>query len=145
MWPDNRITKLFNITHPIILAPMAGPGGAELASGAAQGGGLASLPCAMLSIERIRKDVSIIRSHGTAPLNLNFFCHTPQPADPIRDANWKSRLAEYYVELGLDPEKPVDAVNRAPFNQATCALVEELGPEVVSFHLVCRRKACFSG
>ena len=88
----------------------------------------------MLSVERIRKDVSIIRSHGTPPINLNFFCHTPQPADPIRDAIWKSRLAEYYVELGLDPEKPVDMVNRSPFGEETCALIEELGPEVVSFH-----------
>lgn len=134
MWPDDRITKLFNIKHPIILAPMAGPGGAELASGVAKGGGLASLPCAMLSVERIRKDVSIIRSHGATPINLNFFCHTPQPADSGRDAQWKSRLAEYYVELGLDPEKPVDAVNRAPFSEKTCSLVEELGPEIVSFH-----------
>lgn len=134
MWPDNRITSLFNIKHPIILAPMAGPGGAELASGVAQGGGMASLPCAMLSAARIRKDVSIIRGNRATPINLNFFCHKPEPADPARDAQWKSRLAEYYVELGLDPEKPVDAVNRAPFSEETCSLVEELGPEVVSFH-----------
>lgn len=134
MWPDNRITSLFNIKHPIILAPMAGPGGAELATAVAKGGGLASLPCAMLSVERIRKDVSIIRHSGPTPVNLNFFCHTPEPADPDRDAQWKTRLAEYYVEFGLDPEKPVAAVNRAPFSEETCSLVEELGPEVVSFH-----------
>ena len=29
MWPDNRITSMFNIKHPIILAPMAGPGGGQ--------------------------------------------------------------------------------------------------------------------
>ncbi len=134
MWPDNKITSLFNIKHPILLAPMAGPGGAELASGVAQGGGLASLPCAMLSAERIRKDVSIIRGNRATPINLNFFCHTPEPADPNRDAQWKSRLAEYYVEFGLDPDKPVAAINRAPFDAEMCSLVEELRPEVVSFH-----------
>ena len=37
-------------------------------------------------------------------------------------------------ELGLDPAAPVAAANRAPFDAAMCALVEELKPEVVSFH-----------
>jgi nitronate monooxygenase len=36
--------------------------------------------------------------------------------------------------LGLDPAKPINAANRAPFDAAMCALVEELKPEVVSFH-----------
>ncbi len=134
MWPDKRICQMFNIEHPIILAPMAGPGGAELATGVAQGGGLASLPCAMLSIARIRKDVSIIRHHSNKAINLNFFTHAPQPHDNAGEAKWKTRLTPYYEELGLDPDKPVDAVNRAPFDEQTCSLVEELGPEVVSFH-----------
>lgn len=134
MWPDQRICQLLNIKHPIVLAPMAGPGGAELAVGVAAGGGLASLPCAMLSLERIRKDVAIIRSHGTAPINLNFFTHTPPDENASRAAAWKGHLGDYYAELSIDPDKPVAAVNRLPFNDDTCSLVEELGPEVVSFH-----------
>ncbi len=134
MWPDNRICELFNIKHPIILAPMAGPGGAELAEAVAAGGGLASLPCAMLSVARIRKDVGIIRQHGPVPVNLNFFTHNPPNEDETAQQGWKARLEGYYRELGLDPDKPVEAVARAPFDEETCALVEELGPEVVSFH-----------
>ena len=53
---------------------------------------------------------------------------------PQREAGWKARLAPYYKELGLDPAAPVNAANRAPFDAAMCALVEELKPEVVSFH-----------
>ena len=53
---------------------------------------------------------------------------------PQREAGWKKRLAPYYQELGLDPAAPVNAANRAPFDAAMCALVEELKPEVVSFH-----------
>ncbi len=37
-------------------------------------------------------------------------------------------------ELGLDPAAPVNAANRAPFDAAMCDLVEELKPEIVSFH-----------
>jgi nitronate monooxygenase len=36
--------------------------------------------------------------------------------------------------LGLDPLAPFNAANRAPFDAAMCCLIEELKPEVVSFH-----------
>jgi nitronate monooxygenase len=134
MWPDHRVLNLFNIEHPILLAPMAGVADADLAIAVAQGGGLASLPCAMLSVEKAREQVNIIRQRVSAPLNMNFFCHTAVEADATREAGWKRRLASYYVELGLDPAAPVTAANRAPFDAAMCALVEELKPEVVSFH-----------
>jgi nitronate monooxygenase len=55
-------------------------------------------------------------------------------ADPAREANWRKRLSSYYAELGLDPNADINAANRAPFDEAMCALVEELKPEVVSFH-----------
>jgi nitronate monooxygenase len=47
---------------------------------------------------------------------------------------WRARLAPYYVEHGLDPEAPIPASNRAPFDNDFCALVEDFRPEVVSFH-----------
>ena len=53
---------------------------------------------------------------------------------PGREAAWKQRLAVYYRELGLDPAAPFNAANRAPFDAAMCELIEELKPEVVSFH-----------
>lgn len=134
MWPDHRLLNLFKIENPIVLAPMAGVMDADLAIAVAQGGGLASLPCAMLSVEKAREQVNIIRQRVAAPVNMNFFCHTAVDADPIREAGWKRRLASYYGELGLDPAAPVAAANRAPFDAAMCALVEELKPEVVSFH-----------
>ena len=134
MWPDRRIIELFKIEFPIVLAPMAGVMDAELVVAAAQGGALGSLPCAMLSAEKAREQVNIIRQRVSAPINLNFFCHAPVEADPAREAGWKQRLEAYYRELGLDPAAPVNAANRAPFDAAFCEVVEDLKPEVVSFH-----------
>ena len=134
MWPDRRIIDLFKTEFPIVLAPMAGIMDAELVIAAAQGGALGSLPCAMISAEKAREQVNIIRQRVTAPVNMNFFCHTPVAADPAREAGWKARLGSYYKELGIDPAAPVSAANRAPFDEAMCAVVEELKPEVVSFH-----------
>ena len=134
MWPDRRLIDLFKTEFPIVLAPMAGVMDAELVIAAAQGGALGSLPCAMLSAEKAREQVNIIRQRVSAPVNMNFFCHKAVDADPRREAGWKARLGAYYNELGLDPSAPINAANRAPFDAAFCAVVEELKPEVVSFH-----------
>jgi nitronate monooxygenase len=88
----------------------------------------------MISAEKAREQVNIIRQRVSAPINMNFFCHQPVDADPAREAGWKKRLEAYYQELGLDPAAPSTAANRAPFDAAMCELVEELKPEVVSFH-----------
>jgi nitronate monooxygenase len=134
MWPDRRLIDLFKTEFPIVQAPMAGVMDADLVIAAAQGGALGSLPSAMLSVEKAREQVNIIRQRVSAPVNMNFFCHTPVDADSLREAGWKRRLASYYSEFGLDPAAPVNAANRAPFDAAMCELIEELQPEVVSFH-----------
>jgi nitronate monooxygenase len=134
MWPDRRILDLFKTEFPIVQAPMAGVQDADIMIGAATGGALPSLPCAMMSVDKAREQFNIIRQRVSAPLNMNFFCHQPVDADPGREARWRQRLAPYYKELGLDPAAPVNAANRAPFDGAMCDLVEELKPEIVSFH-----------
>jgi nitronate monooxygenase len=134
MWPDRRLLDLFKTEFPIVLAPMAGVMDADLVIAAAQGGALGSLPCAMLPVEKAREQVNIIRQRVLAPVNMNFFCHQAGDADPRREAGWKQRLAPYYSELGIDPAAPINAASRAPFDAAMCELVEELRPEVVSFH-----------
>jgi nitronate monooxygenase len=134
MWPDRRLLDLFNIEFPIVQAPMAAVQDADIMIGAASGGALPSLPCAMISPEKVREQVGIVRQAVSAPINLNFFCHRAVAADQQREAGWKLRLGDYYKEFGVDPEAPIAFANRAPFDEAMCALIEELKPEVVSFH-----------
>jgi nitronate monooxygenase len=119
---------------PIIQAPMAGANGSALAMAVSEAGGLGSLPCAMLDVVKTRAEIGVIRQRTSKPFNVNFFCHTPPAPDPARDAAWVARLRPYYVELGLDPDAPVAAPSRAPFDAAMCAIVEETRPAVVSFH-----------
>lgn len=134
MWPNRRLLDLFKIEVPIVQAPMAAAMDAELVIAAGEAGALGSLPCATISVEKAREQIHIIRQRVTAPLNLNFFCHKAVEADPAREAGWRKRLAAYYKELGLDPDATVQGANRAPFDAAMCALVEEMKPEIVSFH-----------
>lgn len=133
-WTDSRLSALLGIPHPLLLAPMAGAADDALAIAVARVGGLGSLPCAMLDAATTRAQVERFRAAVSAPLNLNFFCHTPPTPDAEREARWRSDLAPYYVELGLDPDARADGAQRRPFDDDSCTLVEALRPEVVSFH-----------
>jgi nitronate monooxygenase len=134
MWPNTRLIELLNIEMPIVLAPMAGAMDWELAAAVSAAGGLGSLPSAMLTPDQLRDQVARFRGRTVKPVNLNFFCHTPPVPSNAREAQWRERLAPYYRELGIDPAAPVPGSNRAPFDAALCEAVEEIKPEVVSFH-----------
>jgi len=133
-WPDRRVLDLFGIDLPIVQAPMAGATTPQMVIAVSEAGGLGSLPCAQLSLEQARAGLDLIRGGTSRPINLNFFCHTPPVTDPARALAWRARLAPYYAEFGLDPETPVPAVGRAPFDDDFCGLVESFRPKVVSFH-----------
>lgn len=134
MSATSRFIARAGVELPLLLAPMAGPGTPELCIAVSEAGGLGSLPCAMLSAEAIERDLGVIRQRTSRPINLNFFCHRRPEPDVDRDARWKARLALYYDELGLDPDAPINAADRRPFDDAACTLVERFRPEVVSFH-----------
>ncbi|GHS84271.1 2-nitropropane dioxygenase [Pseudomonas sp. PAGU 2196] len=134
-WPDRRILDLLGIEVPILQAPMAGATGSAMAIAVGAAGGLGALPCAMLSSDQVRDEIEAFRAGCPAqPLNLNFFCHQPPPPDANRDARWKQALTPYYNEVGADFDAPTPVSNRAPFDEQSCQLVEQLRPEVVSFH-----------
>ena len=134
MWADRRVLDLFGIEHPILLSPMANAGTVELAIAVGEGGGLGALPCGMIGPEQIRKSIDIIRQRISRPINLNFFCHPEPSYDAAKDARWRHRLARFYEELGVDPKANTAPAPVPPFDEDTCALVEDYRPEVVSFH-----------
>jgi nitronate monooxygenase len=135
MWTDRRLIDLFGIEHPIVLAPMAGAMDAALAAAVAQGGGLGSLPAALLNAAQLRAEAETFRAQAPGkPLSLNFFSHVPPVPNNAREHAWRERLKPYYEEFGIDPAAPVPSSNRAPFDEAFCAVVEEVRPEAVSFH-----------
>ncbi|WP_339532973.1 nitronate monooxygenase [Pseudomonas mucidolens] len=133
-WPDTRILDLLGIELPIIQAPMAGATGTAMVIAASRAGALGSMPAAALSIEQLREALSTLCAAGTRPLNVNFFCHQPPPADAERERQWKNLLEPYYRELGADFDAPTPVSNRAPFDSVACEVVEAFRPEVVSFH-----------
>jgi len=134
MWPDRRLIDLLEIEHPLVLAPMAGVGTAGLAAAVCKAGGLGSIGCGAMEPALAAETIKALRGLTGRPINVNFFCHVPAKADSARELAWHDRLSSYYRELGIDRESPPPRTDLAPFGDELCAIVEDLRPEVVSFH-----------
>ena len=126
--------SFFGTESPVIQAPMAGMQGAALALAVCKAGGLGSLPCAMLTVETMRKELAMLRAGTERPYNVNFFTHTPPAPDERREAAWRAALTPYYREYGIDPQSIPAGPGRAPFTAEAAAALEEFKPAVVSFH-----------
>lgn len=148
-WPNRRLLDLLGLGISIIQAPMAGADSVALARSVSSTGALGSLACALLTPARVRESIHALRQGMDRPFNLNFFCHTMGQPDQAEIEDWKNFLKPHYDRLGLDIESVAEGVLRWPFDEEMCAVVEEVKPEVVSFHfglpnpdLMARIKAC---
>ena len=133
-WPDSRLLDLLDIDVPIIQAPMAGAHGRELTVAVSEAGGLGSLPCALLDAGDVRSELAALQASTERSVNLNFFCHVPASPNLAASshATWRDVLAPYYAEFGVDASGPGGGIE--PFDAARCEVIEELQPNVVSFH-----------
>ena len=129
-----RLQHLLGIDLPIIQAPMAGVQGSALAVAVSNAGGLGSLPCAMLTPDALRQELSAIQAQSTRPYNVNFFCHTSPTPDAKREAAWHAALAPYFHEFGIDPAAIPSGPGRQPFSADMAELLSAFKPPVVSFH-----------
>jgi nitronate monooxygenase len=128
------LSDVLGIELPIIQAPMAGAQASAMAIAVSNAGALGSLPCAMLSPDGMRKELSALRAQTTKPFNVNFFCHTARDPSAEREARWRAALAPYYREYGIDPSAIPTGPGRNPFSAEAAAVLEEFRPRVVSFH-----------
>lgn len=125
---------LLGIELPIIQAPMAGVQDSALTIAVCQAGGLGSLPCGMLSIDKIISEIQIIRKATDKPFNLNFFCHEMPEYDDKQHAEWQAVLNPYFTELDVPCERSPGGASRIPFNHDVADAIEPFRPEIISFH-----------
>jgi nitronate monooxygenase len=128
------LTSLLGIALPIVQAPMAGVQDSALAIAVSNAGGLGSLPCALLTLDAMRRELAAVKAHTSRPYNVNFFCHAVPPPAPQREREWRAALAPYYRELGLDEQAIPPGPGREPFTAEVAHALSEFRPPVVSFH-----------
>lgn len=126
------LTRLLNIAHPIIQAPMAGGATTvQLVAAAAQAGALGSVGAAYLTPAQIIATAAAIRAHTGNPFAINLFA--PVAALPMTgDAQrMLALMARHCAALGL--EAPVMPEPQAePFADQIEAVLQ-VRPAVFSF------------
>jgi len=100
MWPNRSLIELFEIEHPLVLAPMAGLGTVGLAS-VCEAGGLGSIGCATMQPQLVAKTIQELRGLTSKPINVNFFCHAQAKLNPDGEHAWQERLLPITMNLGL--------------------------------------------
>ena len=128
------LREFLGIDLPVIQAPMAGVQGSALAIAVSNAGGLGSLPCAMLGVDAMRKELAAIRAQTTKPFNVGFFAHREPDPSFEREAAWRAALAPYYEEYGIDASIIPAGPGRRPFSAEFAEALAEFRPPVVSFH-----------
>jgi nitronate monooxygenase len=128
------LQQLIGVELPIIQAPMAGVQVSALTISVSNAGGLGSLPCAMLAPDAMRSELAAIKARCGDRYNVNFFCHVPPAASAGSEERWRTALAPYYNEFGIDAAKIPVGPGRAPFTSEATDLLSEFKPAVVSFH-----------
>ena len=98
-----KLTELLGIELPIVQAPMAVAQDSAMAVAVSNAGGLGSVPCAMLTADGLRKELTSLKAQTNKPFNVNFFCHAAPDADAEREAAWRAALAPYYKRYAIDP------------------------------------------
>src|SRR3954451_15170487 len=129
-----NLQALVGVELPIIQAPMAGVQGSALAVAVSNAGGMGSLPCALLSPDALRQELTAMKAQTANPVNVNFFCHIPPTPSAERESAWRATLAPYYREFGLDVSAIPEGSGRTPFGAEAAEILAEFRPPVVSFH-----------
>ena len=129
-----KIKDLLGTELPIIQAPMAGAQDSALTIAVSEAGGLGSLPCGMLSIDKMVSEIQLIKAATSKPYNLNFFCHQMPDYEQEKHNVWQKTLAKYFSELGIECKNSPNSATRMPFNHDVADAIEAFNPEFISFH-----------
>jgi nitronate monooxygenase len=126
------VLGFWDITVPIVGAPMAGgPGSPALAAAVSNAGGLGFIAAGYLSAERFAEDIAASRAATTGPLGVNLFVPQPSVADWVQLEYYAEELEEiaehYHVEVGHPQFGDDDDWERK------LEVVADVRPELVSF------------
>jgi len=129
------LTRLINISYPIIQAPMVGVSTPELAAAVSNAGGLGSIGIGASSTKKAREMISATRALTDKPFNVNVFCHRPATHDRERESNWINYLQTFFEEFDTAPPLQLTMPYKS-FNEdrPTLDMLLEERPAVVSFH-----------
>lgn len=129
------ILDLFNISVPIIQAPMAGVSTPDLAAAVSNAGGLGSISIGASSDEQTRLMIEETRSKTEKPFNVNVFCHQPPGRELQAELAWLEHLSPLFQEVGIKAPAALNEIYKSFLeSEDTFQLLLQMRPPIVSFH-----------
>lgn len=127
--------SVFDLSIPIIQAPMAGVSTPALAAAVSNAGGLGSLGIGASSFAEAQRMLEEVRALTNRPININVFCHQPAQRDPAREAAWLGHLAPLFAEAGSQPAPALAEIYKTFLDDdATFRMLLDQRPAIVSLH-----------
>ncbi len=118
----------FNLSLPILMAPMAGACPAPLAIAVAKAGGLGGCGALQMKPEAIKAWVSQVRAETNGGFQINLWIPDPPP---VRDASHEAQVRSFLAQWG--PAVPPEAGDVTPHDFAEqFEAVLEAGPAMIS-------------
>src|SRR5579864_7141661 len=126
------LTVRFELTCPVIQAPLAGGGDTpELVAAVCEAGALGFIGAAYLSPAQIIEAGKAVRARTGRRFGINLFAPQTAPAMPTRPEQALARVAPFFAEVGLPPPSMPSTAGASFDEQLAAAL--EAGASVFSF------------
>lgn len=120
--------EAYDLTVPILLAPMAGACPTSLSIAVANGGGMGACGCLLMQPEDVQNWAQQMRAGSNGAFMLNTWIPDPAPA---RDVAQEAEVRAFLSAWG--PEVSADAAEAAPPDfDAQCDAMLKAGPHVIS-------------
>lgn len=128
-WPTTQLTKLFNIVHPILQAPMASAAPPRLVAAVSNAGALGGFGGTDSSPEALRAAIRAIRRLTDRPFQVNLYMDHIDPYEPDAEQEEaiRARLAPHYRMLDLSAV-PSARAKPIPFAEQLRVVLEERVP-----------------
>lgn len=125
----------FQLSVPLVQAPMAGVATPSLAAAVSEAGALGSIGVGATDAAGARTMIEEVRSRTTHAFNVNLFVHLGPKADPSREAEWLRWLTPLFVEYNAEPPKTLKTIYKSfADDPEMLSMLLDLAPPVVSFH-----------
>lgn len=125
----------FQLTVPLVQAPMAGVSTPLLAAAVSEAGGLGSIGVGATDAAGARAMIQELRGRTERAFNVNLFVHRSARPDEGREAQWLAWLAPVFAEFGTEPPPTLRTIYKSfTDDPEMLSLLLELAPPAVSFH-----------
>lgn len=125
----------FELSVPLIQAPMAGVSTPLLAASVCEAGALGSIGVGATDAAGARTMIEEVRARTGRAFNVNLFVHDSPTHDPEREATWLEWLAPLFAEFEAEPPATLRTIYKSfAEDPDMLAVLLELAPPIVSFH-----------